>query len=149
MIPGAMDLLDILSEPRHDQWFFEDDIPDEEERQTLFRAGLTINKYMEKSETQLARSTLKRYFQELADVGYLKMISKQGHEYTYDLGKDSTIDAMGNVQLSNLDQKIMEFNYGSEITFTFEDEETFGVSLWDMHPEIEPPMWNKFLPSKL
>jgi len=46
-----------------------------------------------------------------------------------------------------LDKKIMEFNYCSQITLTFEDEEQYGISLWDMHPDIEAPMWNKYLPA--
>ena len=141
--PGSMDLLENLNE-NAEIWFNDDRGNDE---QKSFKKGLTINKYIEESSNKLSRKTLKKYFKELADVGYLKVIGERSQQYVYDLGRDSVIDAMGEVHLSKLDQKIMEFNYGSEITLTFEDTENYGVSLWDMHPDIEAPMWNKYLPA--
>lgn len=141
--PGAMDLLENLNE-NAEVWFNDDRGNDD---QKSFKKGLTINKYIEESSNKLSRQTLKKYFKELADVGYLKIIREESQQYVYDLGKDSVIDAMGEVHLSKLDQKIMEFNYGNEITLTFEDEEQYGISLWDMHPEVEAPMWNKYLPA--
>jgi hypothetical protein len=144
MSPGAMELLDILT-LNEDVWFNDDRGNDKQHR---FNKGLTISEYMEESSTRLSRATLQKYFKELSNVGYLKLMDKRGQEYVYEIGKDSALDKMGNVRLSKIDKKIMEFNYGSEITSTFEFEELSSISLWDMHPEIEPPMWNKYLPTR-
>lgn len=145
MSPGAMDLLNNLTE-KADIWFGDDRGADE---QYTFRKGLTISDYIEESSTSLSRTTLQRYFKELADVGYLKIIGNESREYLYDIGKDSVIDDMGKVNLSELDLKIMEFNYGSDIIATFEDGWIEDIHLWDMHPDVDAPMWNKYLSKKM
>lgn len=133
--PGAMDVLTNLQR-NAEEWF--------DERSVV--PGLTIAKYIEESRTTVSKRSIQKYFKELEEMGYLLEVGGNKRENFYQLGRDSSVIDVGEIRLSELDQKIMEYNYGSEATFTFEEEEGYGVSLQDMHPDVESPLWNKYLP---
>lgn len=139
LAPGASELLNDLKTHK-DEWF------DDDER--TLTPGITINTFCELSKTTLARNTVQKYFKDLENAGYIVNVTPDKREKHFNFGRASKTSEVGHVCLTDLDRKIMEFNYGSYATETFEKEENYGVSLKDNHPEILEPYWNQYLPEK-
>ena len=128
--PGAADVLQDLSD-HADKW-------------GLYDEGLTVGDYGYKSTLNIAKKSAQVYFKELNEGGFVKVVGKEGRSYVYVLVKSSSDDIKDDIKLSELDKKILEFNYDYDEVISILD--IYDTPL-DIFSQASPtPVWNDYLP---
>jgi len=128
--PGAADVLQDLSD-HADKW-------------DLYEDGITVNDYSYKTTTNLSKKSLQSYFKELNEGGYVKVVGKESQSYVYVLVELSGDNIKDEIKLSELDEKILKFNYDYDDVIAILN--TYDTPL-DIFSRSKPtPVWNDYLP---
>lgn len=130
--PGAADLLQDLTD-HADEW-------------DLYEEGLTTGDYGHKSTTNLAKKSVQSYFKELNEGGYVKVVGKEGQSNLYILVKASSDEIKDEVELSELDKKILKFNYEYDEAIDILQQHHIPLDIFSA-PSPEP-IWNDYLPKE-
>jgi hypothetical protein len=128
---------DILKEMRmhSDDWDLYDD-----------EIGFTVNDYMARSNYQLAKRSFQQYFGELNASGLIKVIGRNGRTNNYILMDTNIGIKESDINMSDLDQKILKYNYGIECEKL---RQLGGSSLpGDLKTCSDPPLWDEYLPEQ-
>lgn len=131
--PGASDLLDDLRQHFED-WHIDDD-------------GITVNDYIDKSGTKVSKRSLRQYFSELNSQNLVQVVDNVRRANIYKLVTNSENLMDTDIVLTDLDVKVLEFNYELVTLESYE----FGVptpSLGSCLDGSKQPLWNRYLPNQ-
>lgn len=111
--------------------------------------GFTVNDYYENGNVKLNKRSLQRYFSELNQEGYLKVVGKSSRSNMYALMShaSTTVDWSNLFSLSEFAIKHLEYEYPEEVVEsivlndTLPDEE---VSILNQSDDIMKPFWVDF-----
>lgn len=128
---------DVLKEMRMnaDKWELYDD-----------EIGFTVNDYMARSNYQLAKASFQKYFGELNANNMIKVIGRDGRQYNYVLMDTDIGIKESDINMSDFDQKMLEYNYG----ISCERLRNLGGDTLqgDLKNCVDRPPWDKFLPEQ-
>ena len=127
------------------EWDYQPDTRFEE----AYDFGFTVNDYYENGSVKLNKRSLQRYFSELNQEGYLKVVGKSSRSNMYALMSHSaeTADWSNLFSLSEFAVKHLEYEYPEEIvegiisSNTLVDEE---VSILNQSDDVIKPFWVDF-----
>ena len=130
--PKAAEVLKIY-EANKDDWIFKQKMSDE---------GITINEFYEITESNLSKRSVRRYFSELNNAGFLKVVGKRGPSNIYDL-TDKTVSDFGNLlKLDEPDCELIKWELGHEaLDFIKQDTEFNGLSIELQDLNVDSPGW--------
>lgn len=105
--------------------------------------GLTTNDYYELSNIPLSKRSVQRYFGELNNAGFLKVIDKKGRQNVYDLTlKVSSYKKKALLHLTDKQVEMIRREIGDvALAFIQEDECHEGISIMLHDKDIEKPEW--------
>jgi len=127
--PASSDLLRELRE-KAEEW-------------DLYETGMTVNDYMFKSGSTLSKRSVQNYFSELNSMGSIKVIDKENRQNVYALVDTDSNNHKDNILLSDMDIKVLEYNYGINNISSYEHPTYVpGEILHDANETF----WNGFLP---
>jgi DNA-binding transcriptional ArsR family regulator len=129
--PAASDLLEELRK-NSDLWGLNDE-------------GMTVNKYVEESDTKISKRSIRQYFRELNDQGLVTVIKKDQRSNVYVLNKSSDIMMNRDFKLDDLDIEILKFNYDIDDFSIYEGSTFLDTPLGDISSNPNPPLWNRYL----
>lgn len=130
--PGAADILQELN--------------DHAESWDLYESGLTVGDYLYKTTNAPAKKSVQKYFRELNQEGYIKAVGKDGNANIYVLVNASGDSLKDEIELSELDKKILKFNYDYDAAMNILT--THAIPLDIFSTSIPEPVWNDYLPKK-
>lgn len=107
--------------------------------------GITINEYLELSTVKLSKRSIRRYFSELNDAGFLKVTGQKGRANIYDLSeKDIQEDIMSN-GLSDAEKNLIFDELGKPaLDFILEDVAMDGLTIMLQDEDVDPPGWELY-----
>jgi hypothetical protein len=130
--PAASDLLDDLRK-HEDLWELNGD-------------GMTINEYIENSETKLSKQSIRQYFRELNNQSLVKVINKVQNSNVYVLSDMDESLMKREVELNDLDVRVLEFNYNINDLSIYEGGVPLDTPLGNVLSNPNAPLWNRYLP---
>ncbi len=103
----------------------------------------TTNDYFELSNTKLQKRSVQRYFGELNNAGFIKVVQKQGSSNVYGLSEKFLSDMQRDLLTLKDDQKeLIKWELGdSALFFIEEDALTDGLNVLLHDPDIKVPAW--------
>jgi hypothetical protein len=133
--PKAVDVLNDYRNHR-DEWI------NKGNRESI-GAGITTNEYYELQSLGLSKQSVKKYFYELHDKGFLKVVDRVGKSNIYDLSDSDTVSINEDLQnISHLTYKNIEYELGPEIADIVKaDKYIDNLSIMNFDKEVEKPVW--------
>ena len=109
--------------------------------------GISVNDYIDKGHIVLEKRSVQRYFRELNQAGFLKVINRQ-HSYIYSITKKSN-DMEHDYLLTLTDKAIkrLTYEYGETLTEYLKDKDKVflgDLSIENQHNSITKPYWLVF-----
>ena len=106
-------------------------------------SGITTNEYYELQNLGLSKMSVKKYFYELHDKGFLKVVDRAGKSNIYDLSDSDTVSINEDLKnISNLTYKNIEYELGTEIAdIVRRDKFVEGLSIMNFDSEVDKPVW--------
>lgn len=107
-------------------------------------AGITSNQYYELIDSHLHKRSIQRYFSELNNAGFLKVVDNIGKSNVYDLTQKVATDVSDKVlELSLYQKNLIRNELGRAVLdFVCEDVMREGLSINMQHPNVEIPPWD-------
>ena len=137
LTPGAVEVLQDLYD-HADEWDLYESLKEDGSPN-----GITIGDYQHRATTKFGKSTLGNYFRELNAEGLVKTTGKEGQSNLYILvGTNVSVDK-DEIELSESDKKMLEFNFGVE-AYDVLSSYTSPVNIFMEQPS--EPYWNDMLP---
>ena len=132
--PKAAEILNDLR-ANVEEWAYMKKIPDEQ----IF----TTNDYFEHSNTKLQKRSVQRYFGELNNAGFIKVVHKQGSSNVYGLSEKFLSDMQKDLLTLKEDQRnLIKWELGdSALRFIEEDAITGGLNILLHDPSVKVPTW--------
>lgn len=133
--PKAVDVLNDYRTHR-DEWI------NNGEREVL-EAGITTTEYFTLQSLGLSKGSVKKYFYELHDKGFLKVVDRVGKSNIYDLSDSDTVSINEDLRnISHLTYKNIEYELGEEIAeFVRKDKYVEGLDIMNFDEEVDKPVW--------
>ena len=106
-------------------------------------SGITTNEYYELQNLNLSKASVKKYFYELHDKGFLKVVDRAGNSNIYDLSDSDMFSINEDLRnISNLTYKNIEYELGTEIA-NIVRRDTFvdGLNIMNFDSEVQKPVW--------
>jgi len=130
--PNAADIIREMRE-NADKW----DLYDED-------VGYTITDYMARSGYQFHKKSFQQYFSELNANGLIKVVGKEGRQNLYVLIDTTFGVGETDIKMSELDQKMLEYNYGIDC----EKLRNLGGDTLQggLQNVCDSPLWDDLLP---
>ena len=110
----------------------------------LYEEGITVGDYSYNTKLSLSKQSIKNYFGELNREGYIKTADKRGQSYVYVLVDVDNSELKSEIELSELDMKILMYNYDHQCVLDMLDGYTTPLNIFST-PKPEP-IWNDYLP---
>ena len=87
--------------------------------------------------------SVKKYFYELHDKGFLKVVDRAGKSNIYDLSDSDMFSINEDLRnISNLTYKNIEYELGTEIAdIVRRDKFVEGLSIMNFDSEVDKPVW--------
>jgi hypothetical protein len=117
---------------------------DKAEEWDLYENGMTVNDYIFRSGTSLAKRSLQNYFSELNTMGLIKAIDKEGRSNVYALLDTGSGIDKNDICLSDMDKKVLQYNYG---LITLPENMTPMYIPGSILHDANETFWNGFLPN--
>ncbi len=132
--PKAAEILNDLR-ANVEEWAFNRKIPEEQ--------ILTTNDYFELSNTKLTKRSVRRYFGELNNAGFIKVVHKQGSSNVYGLSEKLLSDLEENLLTLHEDQRnLIRWELGdAALSFIEEDAPTTGLNILLYDEDVKVPKW--------
>ena len=106
-----------------------------------FKDGITVREYFDNIHPQMTMRHLRRHFSELYQMGFLKIVGKDGSSNIYDLGETFEY----NVNKLFNEEEIYDFvkmELGHEIAEKVNNDKLFdNLDIMNLHSEIEEAPW--------
>lgn len=122
-----------------------DYVQEEEMIDGFVKAGVTFDEYYAKSELGLAKSSIKTYFHELADAGFLEYKGRRkdtGHS-EYALTDKALAGSSDDLELEDSDIDMIIDELGIDFLEVIEKDEVIdGLEFSNQHELIKPPKWS-------
>ena len=111
--------------------------------------GFTVNDYYEKGNVHLNKRSLQRYFSELNQEGYLKVVGKSSRSNMYALmsNSDTGADWSNLFKLSDFAVKHLEYEYPEDVVESIISNDTLPdeeVSILNQSDDVIKPFWLDF-----
>ena len=130
--------VDVLNDYRnhHDEWV------NHANRECL-EMGITTTEYFNLQNLGLSKQSVKKYFYELFDKGFLKITTKVGRSNVYDLADSDTISINNDLRnISESTYENIEYELGKEIAdIVRNDDFVEGLDIMDFDSEVNKPIW--------
>ena len=130
--------VDVLNDYRnnHDVWVNHAD------RECL-EMGITTTEYFNLQNLGLSKQSVKKYFYELFDKGFLKITTKVGRSNVYDLADSDTISINNDLRnISESTYENIEYELGSEIAEIVRNDNFIeGLDIMNFDSEVNKPIW--------
>lgn len=106
--------------------------------------GITVNEYYELIDSHLHKRSIGRYFSELNNAGFLKVVDNIGKANVYDLTQKVSSDPSNSIPGLSMYQKNMIRNEigHAALDFICEDSIREGLSIDLQDPNVEKPPWD-------
>ena len=105
--------------------------------------GLTTNEYFELQSLGLSKLSVRKYFYELADKGFLKTVTKVQRNNVYDLADSDYVSI--DDDLREIDAQIYEsiaYELGDEIAALVRDDKYVdGLDIMNFDDDVDKPVW--------
>ena len=109
--------------------------------------GITVNDYIDNGNVKLEKRSLQRYFRELNQAGFIKVIDRR-HGYLYGITrKTSSLEHDYLLTLTDNALKRLHYEYGDTLTdYLKEKDKVFigDLSVENQHKSIKKPFWLEF-----
>lgn len=130
--------VDVLNDYRnhHDEWV------NQGERECL-EMGITTTEYFNLQNLGLSKMSVKKYFYELYDKGFLKITTKVGRSNVYELADSDTIKINNDLRnISETTYKNIEYELGKTIADIIrKDKFIDGLDIMNYDSEVDKPIW--------
>lgn len=130
--------VDVLNDYRnhHDEWV------NQGERECL-EMGITTTEYFNLQNLGLSKMSVKKYFYELYDKGFLKITTKVGRSNVYELADSDTIKINNDLRnISETTYKNIEYELGKTIADIIrKDMFIDGLDIMNYDSEVDKPIW--------
>ena len=109
------------------------------------KVGITTTEYFELSNCNFPKRSMHRYFSELNEAGFIKVVNTEGKSNVWNLtNKFNESEITDLLTLSDMDKKIMILENGEEIAeIICNDELNPDLSIWSQDKNIIVPSWLK------
>ena len=133
--PKAVDVLNDYRKHR-DEWILNGD-------REIIGTGITTTEYFSLQNLGLSKASVKKYFYELYDKGFLKIVERKGNSNIYDLSDSDTVSINEDLRnISELTYKNIEYELGKDIAdMVRRDKFVEGLSIMNFDDEVEKPVW--------
>lgn len=133
--PKAVDVLNDYRNHR-DEWIMKGD------RESI-GSGITTTEYFSLQSMGLSKASVKKYFYELHEKGFLKIVDRVGNSNIYDLSDSDTVSINEDLRnISDLTYKNIEYELGTDIADKVrKDKFVEGLSIMNFDDEVEKPVW--------
>lgn len=128
LTPRASDLLTELRE-NSKKWNIQD-------------IGITTVEYLKMSRTKLSKRSVQKYFGELNEKDFLEIVDIEGNNRRYKLNDGVDSIAISHIELSELDKKVLKYNYNIDTFDSFIGHPSPGL----LTSSMNGPFWNDLLP---
>ena len=130
--------VDVLNDYRvhHDEWI-------EHGNREALGMGITTNEYFELQSLGLSKGSVRKYFYELADKGFLKITHKVQRSNVYDLSDSDFVSIDEDLKhISESTYRNIEYEMGSEIAeLVREDNYVDGLDIMNFDSGVDKPRW--------
>ena len=133
--PKAVDVLNDYRQHR-DEWILNGD------RESI-GSGITTTEYFNLQSLGLSKMSVKKYFYELFDKGFLKITDKKGRANIYDLSDSDTISINNDLRnLSEYNYTHIEYELGKTVADKVRGDEFIeGLDIMNFDSEVDKPNW--------
>lgn len=142
--PKAADVLNELRENMNDWEKYY--LSDENMEDTTLEPGLTTTDYFEKHNLMLSKRSVQKYFKELNEAGFIKVVRNKGRTSIYNLTgniDEDTIDGL--FKLSKEAKESITYELGEDVKdIICDDEISEGLDMLVQHEDIPIPPWNRY-----
>ncbi len=109
----------------------------------VLEAGITTTEYFTLQNLGLSKGSVKKYFYELHDKGFLKVVDRVGKSNVYDLSDSDTVSINDDLRnISHLTYKNIEYELGEEIAeIVRRDKYVEGLDIMNFDDEVDKPVW--------
>lgn len=109
-------------------------------------SGVTTNEYFELTEGHITKRSVRRYFGELNNAGFLKIVDSKGRQNVYALTGKYPEDKLKNLLSLNDSQKeLIKWELGPEaLSFIELDIKMEGLSFKLQDPDVARPGWDNY-----
>lgn len=107
--------------------------------------GITINEYLELSTVKLSKRSIRRYFSELNDAGFLKVTGQKGRANIYDLSEKNIQKDIMSKGLTDVEKNLIFDELGKPaLDFILEDVAMEGLTIMLQDEDVNPPGWELY-----
>lgn len=119
---------------------------DKDIEQTTLEAGITTNDYFEEHTLRLSKRSVQKYFKELNEAGFIKVVSSKGRTSIWNLTGCVDDEDINNMLILDDEAKdSISYELGEDVKEVIcNDKPIEGLNILIQYSNVDIPPWNKF-----